>query len=73
MGGVYLREEKMGEYRLAAKGHGIMSTPPLRVFLAHSLNIKYTIERHIFVNYIRNYVFSKIHIYEWEAFLFDVF
>ena len=48
MGGVLLRERKnggsilrgrkiWGEYTLAAEGRGIMSTPPLRVFLAPSL------------------------------------
>ena len=48
MGGVYLSEgknggsvlrgrKKWGEYTLAAEGRVIMSTPPLRVFLAPSL------------------------------------
>ena len=48
MGGVLLREgknggsilrgrKKWGEYTLAAEGRAIMSTPPLRVFLAPSL------------------------------------
>ena len=50
MGGVLLREEKnggsilrgrkkWGEYTLAAEGRDVMSTPPLRVFLAPSLNL----------------------------------
>ena len=49
MGGVYISEgknggsivrgrKKWGECTLEAEGRGIMSTPPLRVFLAPSLN-----------------------------------
>ena len=54
MGGVYLSEgknggsllrgrKKWGEYTLAAKVRGIMSTPLLRVFLAPSLKAQITV------------------------------